>query len=133
MYNGDVPSAGIVTGHWSDQRHECMIPKRGVKQILPCPKTRMQRRNENRLLCLVDSVAHKQADIFPDHDYFGREFYNQAKMSAAASYRSLPSWALHVAGGAYVPAMSDESVIVNGTAPAGGLPPCVQQLASRDT
>ena len=93
---------------------------------------------ENRLPCiyLVDSggaFLPLQAEVFPDRDHFGRIFYNQARMSAAA----IPQVALVMgsctAGGAYVPAMSDETVIVKGTGTIflGG-PPLVKAATGED-
>ncbi len=93
---------------------------------------------ENRLPCvyLVDSggaFLPLQADVFPDRDHFGRIFYNQARMSALA----IPQVALVMgsctAGGAYVPAMSDETVIVRGTGTIflGG-PPLVKAATGED-
>jgi 3-methylcrotonyl-CoA carboxylase beta subunit len=91
---------------------------------------------ENRLPCvyLVDSggaFLPLQDEVFPDRDHFGRIFYNQARMSAAASRRSRRARLVH-RGGAYVPAMSDESVIVkgNGTIFLGG-PPLVKAATRR--
>src|SRR5690606_13738474 len=93
---------------------------------------------ENNLPCiyLVDSggaFLPKQDEVFPDRDHFGRIFYNQARMSA----RSIPQIAIVcgscTAGGAYVPAMSDESVIVkgNGTIFLGG-PPLVKAATGEE-
>ena len=93
---------------------------------------------ENRLPCiyLVDSggaFLPLQAEVFPDRDHFGRIFYNQARMSAAG----IPQVALVMgsctAGGAYVPAMSDETVIVRGTGTIflGG-PPLVKAATGED-
>ena len=75
---------------------------------------------ENRLPCvyLVDSggaFLPLQAEVFPDRDHFGRIFYNQARMSAAGHPPDRAGHGLSTAGGAYVPAMSDETVIVRGT------------------
>ena len=75
---------------------------------------------ENRLPCvyLVDSggaFLPLQADVFPDRDHFGRIFYNQARMSAAGIPQVALVMGCSTAGGAYVPAMSDETVIVKGT------------------
>ena len=75
---------------------------------------------ENRLPCvyLVDSggaFLPLQADVFPDRDHFGRIFYNQARMSAAGIPQVALVMGSSTAGGAYVPAMSDETVIVRGT------------------
>src|SRR5659263_291867 len=93
---------------------------------------------ENRLPCIymVDSggaFLPLQAEVFPDRDHFGRIFYNQARMSAAG----IPQVALVMgsctAGGAYVPAMSDETVIVRGTGTIflGG-PPLVKAATGED-
>lgn len=128
MYDDEVPSAGIVTGIGRINGIECMIlgndatVKGGtyfpltVKKHLRAQEIAM----ENRLPCvyLVDSggaFLPKQADIFPDRDHFGREFYNQANMSAAGIPQIAVVMGSCTAGGAYVPAMSDESVIVKGT------------------
>lgn len=124
----DVPSAGIVTGIGRINGVECMIlgndatVKGGtyfpltVKKHLRAQEIAM----ENRLPCvyLVDSggaFLPRQAEIFPDRDHFGREFYNQANMSAAGIPQIAVVMGSCTAGGAYVPAMSDESVIVKGT------------------
>src|SRR5437667_5955000 len=128
MYDGEAPAAGIVTGIGRVQQRECLIiandatVKGGtyfpitVKKHLRAQEIALQ----NNLPCiyLVDSggaFLPLQADVFPDRDHFGRIFYNQAVMSA----RGIPQIALvmgsSTAGGAYVPAMSDESVIVRGT------------------
>lgn len=140
MYNSEVPSAGIVTGIGRINGVECMIlgndatVKGGtyfpltVKKHLRAQEIAM----ENRLPCvyLVDSggaFLPKQADIFPDRDHFGREFYNQANMSAQGIPQIAVVMGSCTAGGAYVPAMCDESVIVrgNGTVFLGG-PPLVR-------
>ena len=88
--------------------------------------------NENNLPCiyLVDSggaFLPKQDEVFPDRDHFGRIFYNQANMSAKGIPQIAVVMGSCTAGGAYVPAMSDESVIVkkNGTIFLGG-PPLVK-------
>lgn len=140
MYKGDVPSAGIVTGIGRINGIECMIlgndatVKGGTYFPLTVKKhLRAQEiAQENRLPCvyLVDSggaFLPKQADIFPDRDHFGREFYNQANMSAMGIPQIAVVMGSCTAGGAYVPAMSDESVIVkkNGTVFLGG-PPLVK-------
>ena len=74
-----------------------------------------------------------QDEVFPDAHHFGRIFYNQARMSASAFRRSPPSWACCTAGGAYVPAMSDEAIIVKGagTIFLGG-PPLVKAATGED-
>ncbi|TYZ58906.1 hypothetical protein PybrP1_009510 [[Pythium] brassicae (nom. inval.)] len=128
VYDDDVPSAGIVTGIGRIHGVECMIlgndatVKGGTYFPLTVKKhLRAQEiAQENRLPCvyLVDSggaFLPKQAEIFPDRDHFGREFYNQATMSAAGIPQIAVVMGSCTAGGAYVPAMSDESVIVRGT------------------
>ncbi len=127
LYDDDAPGAGIVTGIGRVEGTTCVIVandatvKGGtyypmtVKKHLRAQEIAL----ENRLPCiyLVDSggaFLPLQADVFPDRDHFGRIFYNQARMSAAG----IPQVALVMgsctAGGAYVPAMSDETVIVRG-------------------
>ncbi|RLN58565.1 hypothetical protein BBJ29_008099 [Phytophthora kernoviae] len=111
VYETDVPSAGIVTGIGRINGVECMILG-------------------NDATVKVDSggaFLPLQADIFPDRDHFGREFYNQATMSAMGIPQIAVVMGSCTAGGAYVPAMSDESVIVkgNGTVFLGG-PPLVK-------
>ena len=128
LYDDDAPGAGIVTGIGRIEGTTCVVVandatvKGGtyypmtVKKHLRAQEIAL----ENRLPCLylVDSggaFLPLQADVFPDRDHFGRIFYNQARMSAAG----IPQVALVMgsctAGGAYVPAMSDETVIVRGT------------------
>jgi 3-methylcrotonyl-CoA carboxylase beta subunit len=127
MYDGQVPAAGIVTGIGRIMGRECVIVANDatVKGGTYFPITvkkhlRAQEiAGENRLPCLylVDSggaFLPAQDEVFPDREHFGRIFYNQARLSAAG----IPQIALVMgsctAGGAYVPAMSDESVIVRG-------------------
>ncbi|MGH7070817.1 MAG: carboxyl transferase domain-containing protein [Acetobacteraceae bacterium] len=127
MYGGEVPSAGIITGIGRVVGRECMIlandatVKGGTYFPLTVKKhLRAQEiATENHLPCiyLVDSGGANlpnQDEVFPDRDHFGRIFYNQANLSA----RGIPQIAVVMgsctAGGAYVPAMSDESVIVRG-------------------
>src|SRR5277367_442897 len=127
MYDGEVPAAGIVTGIGRIMGRECVIVANDatVKGGTYFPITvkkhlRAQEiAGENRLPCLylVDSggaFLPAQDEVFPDRDHFGRIFYNQARLSAAG----VPQMALVMgsctAGGAYVPAMSDESIIVKG-------------------
>jgi 3-methylcrotonyl-CoA carboxylase beta subunit len=140
MYEGESPGAGIITGIGRVAGRECVIVcndptvKGGTYYPVSIKKhLRAQRvAEENRLPCiyLVDSGgAHlpSQDEVFPDQDHFGRIFFNQANMSAAG----IPQIALVMgsctAGGAYVPAMSDESIIVRnqGTIFLGG-PPLVK-------
>ena len=128
MYDGDAPAAGVITGIGVVSGQECVIiandatVKGGTYYPITVKKhlRAQQIALENNLPCvyLVDSggaFLPLQADVFPDQDHFGRIFYNQANMSA----RGIPQIAVVMgsctAGGAYVPAMSDETVIVKGT------------------
>ena len=140
MYDDYAPAAGIITGIGVIHKQECIIVandatvKGGtyfpitVKKHLRAQEIAM----ENHLPCiyLVDSggaFLPLQAEVFPDRDHFGRIFYNQAQMSA----KSIPQISIVMgsctAGGAYVPAMSDENIIVdkNGHIFLGG-PPLVK-------
>jgi 3-methylcrotonyl-CoA carboxylase beta subunit len=146
MYDNDAPGAGVITGIGRVSGVECLIVcndatvKGGTYYPLTVKKhLRAQEiALENRLPCvyLVDSggaFLPLQADVFPDRDHFGRIFYNQARMSALG----IPQVALVMgsctAGGAYVPAMSDETVIVRGTGTIflGG-PPLVKAATGED-
>ena len=128
LYGGDAPGAGIVTGIGVVEGQECVLVandatvKGGTYYPITVKKhLRAQEvAEQNRLPCLylVDSggaFLPLQDEVFPDRDHFGRIFFNQARMSALG----IPQVALVMgsctAGGAYVPAMSDESVIVKGT------------------
>jgi 3-methylcrotonyl-CoA carboxylase beta subunit len=128
VYDESVPSAGIVTGIGLVQGIPCMIVandatvKGGTYFPLTVKKhVRAQEiAMENRLPCLylVDSGgAHlpNQDQVFPDRDHFGRIFYNQAQMSAAGIPQIAVVMGSCTAGGAYVPAMADQAVIVKGT------------------
>jgi 3-methylcrotonyl-CoA carboxylase beta subunit len=140
MYGEEVPAAGIVTGIGRIEGRECMIVANDatVKGGTYYPMTVKKHLRaqeiaaENLLPCiyLVDSggaYLPMQDEVFPDREHFGRIFYNQAQMSA----RGVPQLACVMgsctAGGAYVPAMSDESIIVKdtGTIFLGG-PPLVK-------
>jgi 3-methylcrotonyl-CoA carboxylase beta subunit len=127
LYDGDAPSAGLVAGVGRVSGTDCMIVandatvKGGTYFPLTVKKhLRAQEiAEQNHLPCLylVDSggaFLPRQDEVFPDRDHFGRIFFNQANMSA----RGIPQVALVMgsctAGGAYVPAMSDETVIVRG-------------------
>lgn len=140
MYGGSAPCAGIVTGVGSINGQECMIVandatvKGGtyfpitVKKHLRAQEIAL----ENGLPCiyLVDSggaFLPLQAEVFPDRDHFGRIFYNQARLSAEGIPQISVVMGSCTAGGAYVPAMSDENVIVKdrGTIFLGG-PPLVK-------
>jgi len=140
MYDGDIHSAGIVTGIGRVEGRACVVVcndatiKGGtyypatVKKHLRAQEVALQ----NRLPCiyLVDSGGANlpnQAEIFPDREHFGRIFYNQANMSALGIPQIAVVMGSCTAGGAYVPAMSDETVIVRnqGTIFLGG-PPLVK-------
>jgi acetyl-CoA carboxylase carboxyltransferase component len=128
LYDGDAPSAGIVTGLGRVEGVLCVVVandatvKGGTYYPITVKKhLRAQEiAYENRLPCvyLVDSggaYLPLQADVFPDRDHFGRIFYNQARLSAAGVPQIALVMGSSTAGGAYVPAMSDETVIVRGT------------------
>jgi acetyl-CoA carboxylase carboxyltransferase component len=128
IYEGDAPSAGIVTGIGRVSGLECLIiandatVKGGTYFPLTVKKhlRAQQVALENNLPCiyLVDSggaFLPMQDEVFPDVDDFGRIFYNQATMSAAGIPQISAVMGSCTAGGAYVPAMSDETVIVKGT------------------
>jgi 3-methylcrotonyl-CoA carboxylase beta subunit len=136
----EILSAGIITGVGTISGQECMIVandatvKGGTYYPLTVKKhLRAQEIAwENKLPCiyLVDSGGANlpnQAEVFPDRDHFGRIFYNQANMSAAGIPQIAVVMGSCTAGGAYVPAMSDENVIVRkqGTIFLGG-PPLVK-------
>jgi 3-methylcrotonyl-CoA carboxylase beta subunit len=140
LYGGDIAGAGIITGIGRVMGRECVIVANDatVKGGTYYPVTvkkhlRAQEiARENRLPCLylVDSGGANlpnQDEVFPDRDHFGRIFYNQAQMSAAGIPQIAVVMGSCTAGGAYVPAMSDESVIVKnqGTIFLGG-PPLVK-------
>ncbi|MGB1238402.1 MAG: carboxyl transferase domain-containing protein [Pseudomonadales bacterium] len=125
VYDDDVPCAGIVTGIGQVSKRLCVIiandatVKGGCYYPLTVKKhLRAQEiAAHNRLPCiyLVDSGgAHlpHQAEVFPDRDHFGRIFYNQARMSAQGICQIAVVMGLCTAGGAYVPAMADETIIV---------------------
>ncbi len=140
MYDGDAPAAGMLTGIGMVEGRLCMIVANDatVKGGTYYPMTvkkhlRAQEiAEQNHLPCiyLVDSggaFLPMQADVFPDREHFGRIFYNQARMSAKRIPQVAAVMGSCTAGGAYVPAMSDETVIVEGTGTIflGG-PPLVQ-------
>jgi len=140
MYNDDAPGAGIITGIGRVCGQECVIVANDatVKGGTYYPMTVKKHlraqdiARENHLPCiyLVDSggaFLPEQDQVFPDRDHFGRIFYNQANMSAAGIAQIAVVMGSCTAGGAYVPAMSDESVIVKeqGTIFLGG-PPLVK-------
>ena len=125
MYGGDIPAAGLITGIGRVSGTECMIVtndatvKGGTYFPLTVKKhLRAQEiAAENHLPCiyLVDSGGAnlpQQDEVFPDRDHFGRIFYNQATMSSHGIPQIAVVMGSCTAGGAYVPAMSDESIIV---------------------
>ena len=140
MYKDEAPSAGIITGVGRVAGRECVIVcndatvKGGTYYPMTVKKhVRAQEiARENRLPCiyLVDSGGANlpnQDDVFPDREHFGRIFYNQATLSAEGVPQIAVVMGSCTAGGAYVPAMSDETVIVRnqGTIFLGG-PPLVK-------
>jgi 3-methylcrotonyl-CoA carboxylase beta subunit len=146
MYDGEVPGAGIIAGIGRVSGQQVMIVcndatvKGGTYYPLTVKKhLRAQEIAEaNRLPCvyLVDSGGANlpyQADVFPDRDHFGRIFFNQAQMSAKGIAQIACVMGSCTAGGAYVPAMSDESVIVRnqGTIFLGG-PPLVKAATGEE-
>jgi acetyl-CoA carboxylase carboxyltransferase component len=146
MYDGEAPSAGIVTGVGRVSGVDCMIIANDptVKGGTYFPETvkkhlRAQTiAEQNRLttIYLVDSggaFLHLQADVFPDRDHFGRIFYNIARMSAAGIAQIAAVVGSCTAGGAYIPAMADETVIVrgNGTIFLAG-PPLVRAATGEE-
>jgi acetyl-CoA carboxylase carboxyltransferase component len=146
LYGGDAPSAGIVTGIGVVEGRQCVIVandatvKGGSYYPLTVKKhLRAQEvARQNRLPCLylVDSggaFLPLQAEVFPDRDHFGRIFFNQARLSALGIPQIAVVMGSCTAGGAYVPAMSDETVIVRGTGTIfiGG-PPLVKAATGQD-
>ncbi len=146
VYTDDVPSAGIVTGIGRIHGIECMIVvndatvKGGTYYPLTVKKhLRAQEiAAENKLPCiyLVDSggaFLPRQDEVFPDRDHFGRIFFNQAQLSAAGIPQIAVVMGSCTAGGAYVPAMCDESIIVRnqGTIFLGG-PPLVKAATGEE-
>ncbi|MHC0429779.1 carboxyl transferase domain-containing protein [Streptomyces sp. O3] len=140
MYGGDAPAAGVIAGVGRVSGRECVIVANDatVKGGTYYPMTVKKHLRaqavalENRLPCLylVDSggaFLPMQDDVFPDREHFGRIFYNQARMSGAGIPQIAAVLGSCTAGGAYVPAMSDEAVIVRdqGTIFLGG-PPLVK-------
>jgi 3-methylcrotonyl-CoA carboxylase beta subunit len=140
VYDEAVPAAGIVTGIGKVSGRDCVIVvndatvKGGTYYPITVKKhlRAQQIARENRLPCLylVDSGGANlpnQDEVFPDRDHFGRIFYNQATMSAEGIAQIAVVMGSCTAGGAYVPAMSDEAIIVRnqGTIFLGG-PPLVK-------
>ncbi|HXH97612.1 MAG TPA: carboxyl transferase domain-containing protein [Gaiellaceae bacterium] len=146
MYDGQAPSAGIVTGIGVVEGRECVVVANDATvkggSYFPLTVKKHLRAQEvaeqNRLPCvyLVDSggaFLPLQADVFPDRDHFGRIFFNQARMSAKGIPQIAVVMGSCTAGGAYVPAMSDETVIVRGTGTIfiGG-PPLVKAATGQE-
>ncbi|MAT06066.1 MAG: methylcrotonoyl-CoA carboxylase [Acidimicrobiaceae bacterium] len=146
MYDGEAPAAGIITGVGQVSGQRCVIVandatvKGGtyfpvtVKKHLRAQEVAVQ----NRLPCiyLVDSggaFLPEQDDVFPDREHFGRIFYNQAQMSSKGIAQIAAVLGSCTAGGAYVPAMSDEAIIVRdqGTIFLGG-PPLVKAATGEE-
>src|SRR5256714_2866872 len=140
LYGGDAPGAGLITGVGRIRGRECVIVANDATvkggTYYPMTVKKHLRAQEvalhNRLPCvyLVDSggaYLPSQDEVFPDREHFGRIFYNQAQMSAAAIPQIAAVLGSCTAGGAYVPAMSDEAIIVRnqGTIFLGG-PPLVK-------
>src|SRR5437660_2190067 len=146
LYDGAAPGAGIVTGIGVVEGRQCVIVANDATvkggSYFPLTVKKHLRAQEvaaqNRLPCiyLVDSggaFLPLQAEVFPDRDHFGRIFFNQAQMSAAGIPQIASVMGSCTAGGAYVPAMSDETIIVRGTGSIfiGG-PPLVKAATGQD-
>jgi 3-methylcrotonyl-CoA carboxylase beta subunit len=146
LYDGEAPAAGLVTGIGRVSGREVLVVandatvKGGTYYPLTVKKhVRAQEvALQNHLPCvyLVDSggaFLPLQAEVFPDRDHFGRIFYNQARMSAAGLAQIAVVMGSCTAGGAYVPAMSDQTIIVKGTGTIflGG-PPLVKAATGED-
>jgi len=131
MYDDEAPSAGIVTGIGRVSGRECLIVAndatvKGGTYYPMTVKKHLRAQSiaaENRL----------QAEVFPDREHFGRIFFNQARMSALGVPQIAVVMGSCTAGGAYVPAMSDETIIVKGTGTIflGG-PPLVKAATGRE-
>jgi 3-methylcrotonyl-CoA carboxylase beta subunit len=146
LYDGQAPSGGIVTGIGLVEGQECVIVANDATvkggSYFPLTVKKHLRAQEvaaqNRLPCLylVDSggaFLPLQDEVFPDREHFGRIFFNQARMSAAGIPQIAVVMGSCTAGGAYVPAMSDETVIVRGTGTIfiGG-PPLVKAATGQE-
>lgn len=140
VYEDEVPGAGIITGIGRVSGHECMVfindatVKGGTYYPLTVKKQARAQTiaEQNNLPCLylVDSggaFLPLQDEVFPDREHFGRAFYNQARMSAKGIPQLAAVLGSCTAGGAYIPSMADESIIVReqGTIFLGG-PPLVK-------
>ncbi|MBI2964144.1 MAG: methylcrotonoyl-CoA carboxylase [Deltaproteobacteria bacterium] len=146
LYSGEAPAAGVVTGVGRISGREALIiandatVKGGTYYPMTVKKhlRAQQVAIDNRLPCvyLVDSggaFLPLQSEVFPDRDHFGRLFFNQARMSAAGIPQVAVVMGSCTAGGAYVPAMSDEAIIVKeqGTIFLGG-PPLVKAATGEE-
>ena len=146
LYDGEAPGAGIITGVGRISGRECVIVANDATvkggTYYPMTVKKHLRAQEvalhNRLPCvyLVDSggaFLPRQDEVFPDREHFGRIFFNQATMSAAQIPQIAAVMGSCTAGGAYVPAMSDETVIVRrqGTIFLGG-PPLVKAATGEE-
>src|SRR6266508_4967 len=146
MYDNDAPGAGLITGIGRVAGLEILIVandatvKGGTYYPINVKKhiRAQQVALDNRLPCiyLVDSggaFLPMQAEVFPDKEHFGRIFFNQARMSAESIAQIAVVMGSCTAGGAYVPAMSDETIIVKGTGTIflGG-PPLVKAATGED-
>src|SRR5438046_630973 len=146
LYDGQAPSAGIVTGIGVVEGRQCIVVANDATvkggSYFPLTVKKHLRAQEvaaqNGLPCvyLVDSggaFLPLQAEVFPDREHFGRIFFNQARMSAEGLAQIAVVMGSCTAGGAYVPAMSDETIIVKGTGTiflAG--PPLVKAATGED-
>ncbi len=146
VYETDVPSAGMVSGIGKVKGHLCMIVANDATvkggTYFPLSVKKHLRAQEialkNHLPCiyLVDSggaFLPLQSEVFPDRDHFGRIFFNQAQMSSLGIPQLAVVLGSCTAGGAYIPAMADESIIVrnNGTIFLGG-PPLVKAATGEE-
>ncbi len=146
MYDGDAPAASMIAGVGRVHGRECLIiandaTVKGGTYFPMTVKKHLRAQEiaaENNLPCiyLVDSggaFLPLQAEVFPDKEHFGRIFFNQARMSAAGIPQISAVMGSCTAGGAYVPAMSDEAVIVRntGTIFLGG-PPLVKAATGEE-
>src|SRR4051795_12451900 len=146
MYDGDAPGAGIVTGVGVVEGRRCVVVANDATvkggTYYPMTVKKHLRAQEvalhNHLPCvyLVDSggaFLPLQDDVFPDREHFGRIFFNQATMSAEGIAQVAAVMGSCTAGGAYVPAMSDETIIVRdeGTIFLGG-PPLVKAATGQE-
>ena len=146
LYDGAAPGAGIVTGIGVVEGRECVVVANDATvkggTYFPITVKKHLRAQEiarqNRLPCLylVDSggaFLPLQDEVFPDRDHFGRIFFNQARLSALGIPQIAVVMGSCTAGGAYVPAMSDETIIVKGTGTIfiGG-PPLVKAATGQE-